>query len=328
MQLLWSLGLGAWIFGANVAHADNVTLTPSADTTLHENFPENNLGAQAYFNAGTTQNGPRTRGLMAFDVAGAVPSGAIINSVTLTLEVVGQPVDGDAPSNFGVHRMLVGWGEGTGSGNPPLLGRPALPDEANWNFRFSSSTPWTLPGGLAGVDFASQISSDTFIYGVNFSPYSFDTTQRLIDDVQLWLDQPGQNFGWMLLSQAENEVFSARRFGSREDPFRAPQLMIDFTPVPEPRVWAFSLLASGVWWWGRRMRYRNQLRHQATICNPGDLVRRMRRSLEGREHPLSCTYFDEASVIPWASATALLERLPAHDVDAAKERGLDQWRRL
>ena len=253
-KLLWNLWLGVWTFGASMAHADNVSLTPSADTTLHEYFPDNNLGAQVHFNAGTTQNGPRTRGLMAFDVAGAIPSGAIVNSVTLTLEVIGQPVDGDAPSNFGLHRMLVGWGEGSGSGNPPLLGRPALSGEANWNFRFAASTPWASPGGLAGVDFVTQFSSDTFIYGVNFSPYLFDTTRRLVDDVQLWLDQPGQNFGWMLLSQAENEVFSARRFGSREDPFLAPRLMIDFTPVPEPGVWAISLLASGVWWWGRRMR--------------------------------------------------------------------------
>lgn len=257
-KLLWSLSLGAWTFASiSVALADSITLIPSADTTLHEYFPENNLGAQSYLNAGTTQNGPRTRGLMAFDVAGAIPSGATINSASLTLEVVGQPVDGDAPSNFGLHRMLVGWGEGAGSGNPPLLGRTALPGEANWNSRFASSTLWASPGGMAGVDFASQFSGDTFIYGVNFSPYSFDTTQRLVDDVQLWLDQPGRNFGWMLLSQAENEVFSARRFGSREDPFRAPQLMIDFTPVPEPGVWAISLLASGAWWWGRRMRRRN-----------------------------------------------------------------------
>jgi hypothetical protein len=244
LKLLWSLSLGAWAFGASVAHADNVTLTPSADTTLHENFPENNLGAQVYLNAGTTQNGPRTRGLMAFDVAGAVPPGAIINSVTLTLEVVGQPVDGDAPSNFGVHRMLVGWGEGTGSGNPPFLGQPALPGEANWNFRFAASAPWAAPGGLAGVDFASPFSSDTFIYGVNFSPYSFETTQRLVDDVQLWLDQPGQNYGWMLLTQAENENFSARRVGAREDPLQAPRLMIDFTPVPEPGT--VELIGAGV----------------------------------------------------------------------------------
>lgn len=253
-KVLLSLAVALWTVGASVASADSIVLTPSADTTLHEYFPENNLGAQIHFNSGTTQNGPRTRGLMAFDVAGALPSGAIINSVALTLEVVGQPVDGDAPSNFGLHRMLLGWGEGMGSGNPPFLGRPALPGEANWNYRFADTAmTWASPGGLAGVDFAAQFSSDTFVYGINFSPYGFDTTQRLVDDVQLWLDQPGRNFGWMLLSQAENEVFSARRFGSREDPFRAPRLMIDFTPVPEPGVWALGLLASGAWWCRRRI---------------------------------------------------------------------------
>jgi hypothetical protein len=257
LELLLSFELGLLSFVGFAAHADNVTLTPSADTTLHEYFPENNLGAQVYLNAGTTQNGPRTRGLMAFDVAGAIPSGATINAVTLTLEVVGQPVDGDAPSNFGLHRMLVERGEGTGSGNPPSLGRPALPGEANWSFRLAASAPWASPGGLAGVDFVSPFSSDTFIYGVNLSPYSFDTTQRLVDDVQLWLDQPGQNFGWMLLTQSENENFSARRFGSREDPLQAPRLMIDFTPVPEPGGWALGLLATGTWWYQRKRRRGN-----------------------------------------------------------------------
>jgi hypothetical protein len=253
-KLLWIVAFGAWNFAVGVALADNVTLTPSADTTLHEYFPENNFGAQVHMNAGTTQNGPRTRGLLAFDVAEAIPSGSIINSVTLTLEVVGQPVDGDAPSNFGLHRMLLGWGEGTGSGEPPFLGRLALPGEATWRQRFAGLAEWAAPGGLAGVDFAAQFSSDTFIYGVNFSPYVFDTTERLAEDVQLWLDQPRQNFGWMLLTQSEEEIFSARRFASREDPFRAPRLMIDFTPVPEPGVWAFGVMASGVWWFGRKIR--------------------------------------------------------------------------
>jgi hypothetical protein len=256
VPLLSSLVLVAWIFRAIVAHADHVTLTPSADTTLHENFPENNFGAQIHVNAGTTQNGPRTRGLLAFDVAEAIPSGSIINSVTLTLEVVGQPVDGDAPSNFGLHRMLLGWGEGTGSGEPPFLGRPALPGEATWTQRFAGLAEWAAPGGLAGVDFAAQFSSDTFIYGVNFSPYVFDSTERVVEDVRLWLDQPGQNFGWMLLTQSEQEIFSARRFASREDLFRAPRLMIDFTPVPEPTTVTLAMLAVIVWaargFWPRR----------------------------------------------------------------------------
>jgi len=248
------VGLLALGFALDLGGA-TVTLQPSADTTLHEYFPDNNLGAQVHFNAGTTQNGPRTRGLMAFDVAGAVPAGASITRVTLTVEVVGQPADGDAPSNFGLHRMLVDWGEGTGSGNPPMLGRLALPGEANWNARFWGTTPWAAPGGLAGTDFVAPFSSDTFIYGINFSPYVFDTTAALVSDVQLWLDQPDQNFGWMLRTQSEEEIFSARRFASREDPFRAPQLLIEFTPVPEPAVGVLGIVGlTLVWGWRRRRR--------------------------------------------------------------------------
>ena len=117
--------------------ADTVSLNPSGDTSLLEYFPENNFGGQLYFNAGTTQNGPRNRGLLRFDLASLLPAGAIINTVSLTLEVVGQPVDGDASSTFELHRMLRDWGEGTGSGNPPSLGRPAIEGEANWTHRFA-----------------------------------------------------------------------------------------------------------------------------------------------------------------------------------------------
>jgi len=234
--------------------AATIALTPSADAALHEYFPDHNLGAQAWMTAGTTQNGPRTRGLMMFDIAGSIPPGATINSVSLTVEVTGQPVDGDAPSNFGLHRMLVGWNEGAGSGNPPSLGRPALPGETTWNERLTGLAVWGAPGGLAGVDFISQFSSDTFIYGVNFSPYLFDSTSRLVADVQLWLDQPAQNFGWMLMTQSENEIFSARRFASREDVFRAPLLQIDFTPVPEPSLALLVLAAGAAAWMWRRSR--------------------------------------------------------------------------
>jgi hypothetical protein len=253
--IIWSLMPAIWNFAVLAARADTITLRPSADTTLHEYFPENNLGAQVYFNAGTTQNGPRTRGLMEFDIAGALPAGATINSVSLTLEVVGQPVDGDTPSNFGLHRMLVDWGEGTGSGNPPTLGRAALPGEADWTHRFAQSPmTWAAPGGLAGTDFVAAFSGDTFIYGVNFSPYVFGSTATLVSDAQEWLDHPELNFGWMMLTESEGDIFSARRFASREDPFRAPLLEIDFTPVPEPGLWALGLVAGGAWWCRRMMR--------------------------------------------------------------------------
>ena len=251
-KLAGTLAIGIWTC-AGAGRADVMTLHPSADTTLHEYFPENNLGGLLYFTAGTTQNRPRTRGLMAFDIAGALPAGATINSVSLTLEVIGQPVDGDTPSNFELHRMLVAWGEGGGNGLPPFLGAPAQLGEACWNSPAAvTGLNWGAPGGLAGVDFTAQRSGDTFIYGVNFSPYLFDSSFGLVADAQSWLDHPQSNFGWMMLTETEDEIFSARRFASREDPFRAPLLQIEFTPVPEPSG-ALLLVMAGIsgWLWRR-----------------------------------------------------------------------------
>ncbi|MEY2410970.1 MAG: hypothetical protein QOF48_3640 [Verrucomicrobiota bacterium] len=224
------------------ASADIVRLHPSADTALLENFPGNNFGGQAFFNSGTTQNGPRNRGLIEFDIAGSIPFGSVIHSVTLTLEVVGQPKDGDTPSTFELHRMLVNWGEGIGFGSAPSLGSPALPGESDWLHRFAQ-TPltWGAPGGLAGVDFATACSGEAYVYGRDFSPYNFLSSPSLVADAQSWLDHPELNSGWMLLSRSEDERFTARRFASREDPFAAPLLEIDFTPVPEPSAVWFAL---------------------------------------------------------------------------------------
>lgn len=234
---LWAaaaLAMGCVGFAAS-ARADTVSLSPSADTALLEYFPENNFGGQIYFNSGTTQNGPRNRGLLRFDIASLIPVGSIINGVSLTMEVVGQPVDGDAPSTFELHRMLRDWGEGTGSGNPPTLGRPAEPGEANWTHRFAGSDQtWAAPGGLPGVDFADFGSGDTYVYGTSQSPYIWEGYEEMTGDVQGWLNNPAENYGWMLISRTEGEIFGARRFASREDSFRAPLLVIDFTPVPEP----------------------------------------------------------------------------------------------
>lgn len=240
------------------ACGETVYLTPSADTSLLENFPDHNFGGQSYFNAGTTQNYTKNRGLLRFDLLGQVPVGATINSVTLTLEVVGEPAEPGTPSNFTLQRMLVGWGEGNKSGQPPQLGAPATIGEANWNERFAfQSSAWAAPGGLAGVDFNATLSGESYIYGENFSPYLFDTSPGMVGDLQSWLDHPESNFGWMLLSQSEDRNFTARRFASREDPFSPPQLAIDFTPVPEPSVWALGLVACVGGWLFRAKRSRH-----------------------------------------------------------------------
>ena len=54
---------------------------PVADTSLLEVSPTNNLGGYHGMNAGTTQNGPRTRALLRFDFT-TFPTNTLVQSHT------------------------------------------------------------------------------------------------------------------------------------------------------------------------------------------------------------------------------------------------------
>lgn len=250
----WKLSVGRWTFNLCLtalslhpsARADSVTLRPVADTTLIETAPNNNLGGQPFANSGTTQNFTKNRALFRFDVS-SIPVGAQVSSASLAFEVTRQPVDGFASADFGLHRMFVSWGEGvqtTANPGSPGQGAPAAAGEATWNARFAQTgLNWATPGGLAGTDFAAASSAGQSIYSTANSPYFF-TSAQLAADVQHWLDNPSANHGWMLLANDEGPNFTARRFGSREDGINAPQLMVQFTAVPEPSI--ICLTAGGV----------------------------------------------------------------------------------
>jgi hypothetical protein len=204
-----------------------LVLRPSADTTLLEIFPTNNLGGAKFFNAGTTQNGNTNRALLAFDLS-AILSGSRIEEVELLLEVVRQPSDGYEASRFALHRVLVPWGEGTRTSpesNHPGFGAPARTNEASWYAPLTGVATWALPGGKAGTDFAAVPSSAEWIYDIGSSPYFFRGS-NLVADVQRWLEFPQQNFGWLLKTESELTRFTARSFGSREDPVNSPLLRV------------------------------------------------------------------------------------------------------
>jgi len=214
--------------------ADSVILKPAADTTLIETEPDNNLGGAAIVNAGTTQNFTRNRGLLRFDFTGQIPPGSQITKVDFVVEVTGQPKEEQKSSSFGLHRVLKPWGEGDKSSPDPIhpgLGAPATSGEATWTHRLAFTTnTWTVAGGAATNDYAPEISSETFVYGLGDSPYTFISTARLVADVQAWVEDPATNFGWMLLCRSEEANFTARRFASREDAGREPYLVIEYAP--------------------------------------------------------------------------------------------------
>src|SRR5262249_19436624 len=126
--------------------------------------------------AGTNGTASPRRALIAFDIAGNVPTGATISSVQLTL-YLGQVAGGGggggtgpANSTSALHRLLSDSGEGvTQKSTPPSdslggqgQGVAAGDGDATWNARmFSATTPtlWATPGG----DFAAAISASATV---------------------------------------------------------------------------------------------------------------------------------------------------------------------
>lgn len=208
----------------------STNLIPSADTTLFETFADNNLGANANILAGNTASNFRNRALMRFDLT-VLPTNATVTSASLTMVVFKAASGPD--SDFGLHKMLLSWMEGSGVGNK---GVPALTGETTWSNRFYPSTPWTFPGATSGSDFVSAISGSTIISSGTATIFS---TPALVADVQDWVSNPAVNYGWILISDNESTAGTARRISSREDPGNEPLLTVEYTlpaDVTQPRL--------------------------------------------------------------------------------------------
>lgn len=253
VALAWVAALASF---SQPAFGDSITLQPAADTTLFEVAPDSALGGADFFNAGTAANSSRNRALLYFDLTGLIPSGAQITSVLLSMDVVRQPRADPESSLFSLRRVLSSWGEGSTYQADPLSpgkGGPAQIGDATWNYRSYNDTAWSTPGGAAGVDFSTDISSTTIVYGLG-DLVMFENTPQLVSDVEFWVEHPELNFGWVLKTETEAQRRTARSFASRESGF-GPTLIIDFVVVPEPATWCFAgLAAAGAWLACRRRR--------------------------------------------------------------------------
>lgn len=225
------------------AQAAMIAIAPSKDNTLYED------GGGSYSNgsgevlfAGVT--GPfgglsKRRAVMAFDIAGSLPEGAIIESVSLRIHTLHS--GSSAIANFFLHAMLGDWGEGTSNAGPTGgTGVAAQPGDATWIHSHFGSALWTNAGG----DFHSDASAEIAVSTSGFYEFS---GPGLLADVEAWLANPASNFGWLIKGEELGELFSARRISSSESLFEAerPALMITYSIVPEPGAAALCLSAMG-----------------------------------------------------------------------------------
>ena len=181
---------------------------------------------ESTFFAGNNSASKTRRGVIKFDVASKVPSGATITSVTLKLNM-SQTVAGS--ETVSLRKLLKNWGEGsslaTGGGGGGGGGGPSATNDATWVHTFFSGSTWASPGG----DFSGTVSASKSVAGDG--SYTWGSTSQMESDVQAWLDSPSGNFGWLLRGN-ESSSRTAKRFDTKEhgSSGNRPSLTVTYIP--------------------------------------------------------------------------------------------------
>ena len=210
--------------GPNLVSATTIMINPSKDNTLYEYINEDlSNGAGAHLFAGKTGQGYIRRAVLAFDIAGSIPSGSTITSVSLSMHLSRGGSNGIR--TIELHKLLADWGEGTSvASGQEGQGAPATTNDATWRHRFYNTIFWTTQGG----DFSATVSGSQSVG--NNADYTWSSAQ-MVQDVQSWVNNPSSNFGWLVKGD-ESTNTTAKRFDTREsmDP---PVLTVLYNP-PSP----------------------------------------------------------------------------------------------
>ena len=238
-KTLLTLVLAAALTGiaSDLASAATISIMPSKDNTLYEFDPDDgdhSNGAGFHFFAGETAMSELRRGVLAFDIAGSIPHGSIITSVTLSMNM--SRTISETPRIVELHKLLADWGEGTSDApGEEGDGAPATTNDATWRHRFFDTIFWTMQGG----DFSATVSASQSVGPVGH--YTWNSAQ-MVADVQSWVNNPASNFGWLAVGD-ESAAGTTKRFDTRESA-SPPVLTIEYRsgqsaprprPTPPPR---------------------------------------------------------------------------------------------
>lgn len=185
----------------------------------------------------STISGPYLGTVVGFDIS-SIPSGATINSVSLTMSFNEGSIYGDnTPQTYAIKNPTAQWIEGqvsyyfaqnTGSG---VMWNPT---DAPFG---AGGTGITMANEPGVIDTQSIVGSGPFFAGAGIT---FNVTSL----VQGWYDNSIENRGFAIVNVSAagqpGNMFWAGKANVNEN--WRPTLVIDYTPVPEPT----SLLGAGV----------------------------------------------------------------------------------
>ena len=214
-----------------------VVLEAERDATVYE---EGNgtiaNGSGSYLFTGRTEsrNGSaERRALLAFPITDAIPEGSTIDSVSLEL-TMSRTISGG--QTVRLHRLLEDWSEGpsdpTGQEGG---GATAVAGDVTWIHREFSEALWTT----SGATFVQSASATLQVADEGI--YSFSSTPELVADVQGWLEDASNNYGWALVVDSPASG-STKRFNSRESSPASgrPKLTINYVADLEKPTASFS----------------------------------------------------------------------------------------
>ena len=223
-----------------VAQNQLATLGAAKDNTIYDLDPATGSnGAGSRFFCGTDLSSSIRRGLISFAISRTIPAGSTIVSARLDLTLAQTNSSSRACT---LHRLTSSWGEaGSIASSGQGGGGFAMPGDATWDYAFwdpTTPTAWQTQGG----DFNSTSSASTVVG--SSGTFSWSSAQ-LTADVQAMLDQPGQNFGWLLKTD-ETVIRTARAFHTHEASLAAdrPALVVTYTP-PAAAVTSFGTGCTG-----------------------------------------------------------------------------------
>jgi hypothetical protein len=219
-----TLVIACLVGAGSPARADHIVITAETDATIYSEDAATANGAGELW-SGRTSGKLGTmvrRALLKFDVEGAIPAEAFIDSVVLKVTLT--KANGEsATSTFDLHQIQALWSEGP---TLPTGGRggAAQTGDVTWSHRIYDSDQWGQPGGdlAASADASLDISIS--------SGEKLFTNVTMAATVQDWVDGVVPNHGWMIKVRDEGPLQTARRFASRDAATGAPSLEIWYTP--------------------------------------------------------------------------------------------------
>lgn len=225
--LLTAVAFAAAAGGSEIL-AEVATLRPARDSTLFEDASgalASGSGPALFSGRINAASRSIRRGLLGFDVAASVPAGSTVTAVRLRLNLSSTSA---GPVLVRLHTLRADWGEGASSSGGGA-GDASAEGDATWIHRFYDSLFWSQPGG----DFDPVPRGAAVVDQP--APYAWESTPEMVADVQAWLDDPGLNFGWILLGD-ETRPQTVKRFDSREHAEEAnrPLLEVEFVPPCDP----------------------------------------------------------------------------------------------